>query len=267
MKIESLKRNAATAFLLVSPFTALSFTPTAVPSKSRILSTSSSLPTSTLNEDDFQPAKPKEADLPKYSQSIPFLKRPKELKFELAGDVGFDPLNFAKNKEALYEYREAEIKHGRLAMLASVGWVLSELFDESIASYVGMEPLLNSNDRVPSLFNGGMDKVSPVWWGFCLGFTAAIDLYGLQRARSSVDGYKPGDLGFDPLGLFPPEEDAEGRLRMELAEIKHCRLAMIAITAFSVQEFVTKVGVVDETPWFFKPIIQTARPFLESVAN
>ena len=115
MKIESLKRNAATAFLLVSPFTALSFTSTAVPAKSRILSTSSSLPTSTLNEDDFQPAKPKEADLPKYSQSIPFLKRPKELKFELAGDVGFDPLNFAKNKEALYEYREAEIKHGILA--------------------------------------------------------------------------------------------------------------------------------------------------------
>ena len=197
----------------------------------------------------------KKKTLPKYSQSIPFLNRPKHLTLELAGDVGFDPLNFAKNPELLYEYREAEIKHGRLAMLASVGWVLSELYDDSIASYVGMEPLLNSNDRVPSLFNGGMDKVSPIWWGFCLGFTAAIDLYGVQRARAEVEGYKPGNLGFDPLNLYPAEEDVEGRMRMELAEIKHCRLAMIAITAFSVQEFVTGLGVVDETPWFFRPIL------------
>ena len=29
---------------------------------------------------------------------------------------------------------------------------------------------------------------------------------------------------------------------------------MIAITAFAVQEFVSKVGVVDETPMFFKPL-------------
>ena len=150
-------------------------------------------------------------------------------------------------------------------MLASVGWVFAELYDQPIASYVGMEPLLNSNDRVPSVFNGGMDRVSPYWWGFCLGLTAAIDLYGVQRARSA-DGYKPGDLGFDPLNLYPAEEDVEGRKNMELAEIKHCRLGMVAITAFSVQEFVSKVGIVDETPWFFKPVIvQTAKPFLDSI--
>jgi len=41
---------------------------------------------------------------------------------------------------------------------------------------------------------------------------------------------------------------------VQLAEIKHGRLAMIAITAFAVQEFVSKVGVVDETPMFFKPL-------------
>jgi hypothetical protein len=206
-----------------------------------------------LNSINIDINKNKKKDLPKYSQAIPFLNRPKYLTLELAGDVGFDPLNFATNQESLYEYREAEIKHGRLAMLASAGWVFSELYDESIASYVGMEPILNSNDRVPSLFNGGMDKVNPLWWGFCLGFTAAIDLYGVQRARAEIDGYKPGDLGFDPLNLYPGDEDPEGRKRMELAEIKHCRLAMIAITAFSVQEFVTKVGIVDETPLFFKP--------------
>jgi hypothetical protein len=52
------------------------------------------------------------------SESIPFLKCPGALvDCDLAGNVGFDPLGFAKNKEQLMEYREAEIKHARLAML------------------------------------------------------------------------------------------------------------------------------------------------------
>ena len=51
------------------------------------------------------------------SRSIPFLTCNPLLDGELAGDVGFDPLNFAKNKEALWEFREAEVKHARLAML------------------------------------------------------------------------------------------------------------------------------------------------------
>ena len=46
-----------------------------------------------------------------------------------------------------------------------------------------------------------------------------------------------------------------GRKRMQLAEIKHGRLAMIAITAFAVQEYVSKVPVVKETPFFFKPLL------------
>lgn len=70
----------------------------------------------------------KEKNLPKYSQSIPFLARPKFLTQELAGDVGFDPLNLAKNRELLMEYREAEIKHSRLAMLAALGRFLSGSF-------------------------------------------------------------------------------------------------------------------------------------------
>ena len=56
----------------------------------------------------------------KMSESIPFLECPKVLKeSDLAGNFGFDPLGFAKNKEQLWEYREAEIKHARLAMLVS----------------------------------------------------------------------------------------------------------------------------------------------------
>lgn len=55
--------------------------------------------------------------LPAKSQSLPFMDRPAALDGSLVGDVGFDPLGFAKNSEDLLNYREAEIKHGRLAML------------------------------------------------------------------------------------------------------------------------------------------------------
>jgi hypothetical protein len=40
---------------------------------------------------------------------------------------------------------------------------------------------------------------------------------------------------------------------MLLAEIKHGRLAMIAITAFAFQEFVQQYAVINQTPIFFQP--------------
>ena len=39
------------------------------------------------------------------------------------GDYGFDPLNLGTD-ETFVPFREAEIKHGRLAMLAAVAWVI-----------------------------------------------------------------------------------------------------------------------------------------------
>lgn len=206
-------------------------------------------------------------DASKMSQAIPFLKCPQQLTGELAGDFGFDPLGFVKNREALFEYREAEVKHARLAMLAAAGWPLSELYDKKIAAFFDLEPAVDTGDRVPSLLNGGLDKISPLWWGFCIGLTAAIDLYGVQRARSagSSSGYIPGDLGFDPLGLYP--EGKEDQLRMQLAEIKHGRTAMVAVLGFALQEAVSKQGVVVETPFFFLPFTQTVRTYLESLSS
>ena len=139
---------------------------------------------------------------------------------------------------------------------AAAGWPLSELFDKQIAAYFDISPILDDTDRVPSLLNGGLDKVVPEWWGFCLGLTAAIDLYGVQKARSArANGdkeYFPGNLGFDPLGFYPLDE--EGKSRVQLAEIKHGRVAMLAVVGYAAQEALLKVGVVDETPIFFKPL-------------
>jgi hypothetical protein len=128
---------------------------------------------------------------------------------------------------------------------------VSELFDKKIASFLGMTPVVDAADRAPSVLNGGLGKISPIYWAICLAGAAAIDLYGV-KAASQKSGYTPGNYGFDPLNVLPKDE--EGKRWMELAEVKNGRLAMIAITAFAVQEFVTKMGVVDQTPLFFKPI-------------
>ena len=187
---------------------------------------------------------------PEMSMSLPFMARPAALDGSMAGDVGFDPLGFAKSEQDLMNYREAEIKHARLAMLAAAGWPISELADKKLANAFGMAPLVDAADRAPSVLNGGLGKVSPAYWAVCLLGAAAIDVYGLTQ--KSKDGYFPGNLGFDPLGLYPKDE--AGQMRMQTTEIKNGRLAMIAITAFAFQEFVSKLGVVDETPIFFKPI-------------
>jgi hypothetical protein len=197
------------------------------------------------------------------SEAIPFLECPRVLQeSKLAGNVGFDPLQLSQNQEQLLEYREAEIKHSRLAMLAAVGWPVSELTDRTIASYFNAPSTLDEGDRVPSLLNGGLERIDPRFWGCCLGMCAAIDLYGVSKSRRLSEGYFPGNLGFDPLGFFPA--DKQGQERMKLAEIKHGRTAMTAVVGYVVEEYVTKMAVVDDTPILFQPITETVEEALST---
>jgi hypothetical protein len=52
-----------------------------------------------------------------------------------------------------------------------------------------------------------------------------------------VDGYYPGDIGFDPIGL-KPKTDAEFKV-MATKELQNGRLAMFAAIGMLVQEQVT----------------------------
>jgi hypothetical protein len=201
-------------------------------------------------------------ELPEKSTALPFLARPAALTGAMAGDVGFDPLGFSKTPADLMNYREAEVKHARLAMLAAAGWPISEVFDKKIAVALNMAPLLDATDRAPSVLNGGLGSVSPIYWIGILGVGAAVEFLGISKSKSGDAGYFPGNLGFDPLGIYP--ETKEGQMRMQLAEIKNGRLAMIAIFAFAIQEFVSKQGVVDETPIFFYPLAQTMKMMTNS---
>ena len=58
--------------------------------------------------------------------AIPGGERPKNLDGTMVGDVGFDPLGFS-NWLNLNWAREAEIKHGRVAMLAATGMIVQDL--------------------------------------------------------------------------------------------------------------------------------------------
>ena len=53
------------------------------------------------------------------SQSLLFIERPPELAGILVGNFGFDPFGFSKSKHESMNYREAEVKHARFAMLVS----------------------------------------------------------------------------------------------------------------------------------------------------
>jgi len=145
----------------------------------------------------------------------------------LAGDMNFDPLMIADNSDKLAWYREAEIKHARLAMLAAFGWPISEI--------TNFGKLLTTDGRAPSLLNGGLGDVNGVYWAAVAGLAIYWESQGLDKQFGKKDDYLPGMLGFDPLGADSPS--------MRNAEITNGRVAMVAITVFALEEAVTKAAI------------------------
>jgi len=187
------------------------------------------------------------------SPALPFAPRPKLLDGTLAGDVGFDPFGFAgADKASLLYMREAELKHSRLAMLAVVGWPLAELWDKPIADAAGLPSLLTKTGESPSLLNGGLDKVSLGYWVAVISLAGIVELENSKMQEEKGKSYIAGDCNFDPLNLFP--SDKKGQMEMMTKEIKHGRLAMMAIVGFAIQEAIYSQPVVAETPFFFHPL-------------
>merc|ERR1719440_1550177 len=117
--------------------------------------------------------------------------------------LDFDPFGFTAGKSALEvnRFREAELTHGRVAMLASLGFIVQEKFHPLFSGVGG--PAI---DQIPQL---------PVWLWVVM----------------------TGGLGFAPLG-FAPTDPAEFRI-MQTKELMHCRVAMLAAAGFLAQEAVT----------------------------
>jgi len=181
------------------------------------------------------------------SASLPFLKRPEHLDGSMPGDRGFDPFNFASDASAMSSYRDSEIKHARLAMLATVGWPVAELAHKGLATRFDLDQALAFHDKAPSVLNGGLSTTNPLFWVGTISAAAALEFIATKNSDSNA----PGDFGFDPLSLGGKTES--DKFFMEEAEIFNGRLAMLAITGFVAQEFSTNMAVINETPIFFKP--------------
>jgi len=200
--------------------------------------------------------KGKNTNAPRKADWLPGTYAPEHLDGTLAGDRGFDPFGFGKAD--LSKMRDAELKHSRIAMLAAAGWPLSELWNKQIADiYFGGNSILVDGDRAPSLLNGVKpDDVNDEYILGAAAFAALIGSY-FELTDKKVDPNNPGDKDWDPLKLkefrsnLKLSDKENASFDMELAEIKHGRLAMLAIVSFALEEFITKVGVVDETPQFF----------------
>ena len=161
----------------------------------------------------------------------------------LAGNAGFDPLGLATDRRRLLQLRDAELKHGRLAMVAAVGWPLAEAWDSKLAQLLGLPDILASNGGLnPSLLNGGLESINPIFFLAVIIFSGAVESVAINKIRAQ--DYIPGDLGFDPLNIYKSVGSAEKQRELELKELNNGRLAMIAITGYAAQEFVTKVSIV-----------------------
>jgi hypothetical protein len=152
------------------------------------------------------------------SKAVPFLTAPKNLD-GYVGNQGFDPLGFSDNFDMKW-LREAEIKHGRSAMLATVGFMATQF-----VTLPGM-PQIADSTQVPSAV-GPSPMLQIVFWMGALEFWTNKGNVTMETMFSDPDRV-PGALGFDPMGLAKnksPEQMAE----MQLKEIKNGRLAMLAI--------------------------------------
>lgn len=165
----------------------------------------------------------------------------------------YSPFGFAgADKATLLQMREAEVKHARLAMLAVVGWPIAELLDKPIADAFGLQTALTRAGSSPSLLNGGLAKIDVAYWVAVVALAGVVELEIMKVKDDKGKAYQVGDVGFDPLGFFPT--DAKAQKEMMTKELKHGRIAMMAILGFVVQEALYGVPVVQETPFFFQPI-------------
>lgn len=159
----------------------------------------------------------------------------------MIGNKGFDPLNCATNIITLRRYREAELKHGRLAMLASVGWPLSEKYHPYLSNLINKENLLAVGGKAPSLLNGGLEKINPAFFMMIVILSTTIESLAISKKYDK--DIIPGDLAFDPLKLYSTK-DVKTKRELELKELNNGRLAMIAITYYVISEFITKMPIV-----------------------
>lgn len=148
----------------------------------------------------------------------------------LPGNFGFDPLGLAQTEEQLLRYRKAEVKHSRLAILAVVAIMWSDLH---VVDTVGATPFFEN-------------RAFPEFVGAMVGLPAALELYGERVEEEHADDatFFPGQLDLDPFHLYPAS--TQGQRSMQFAEIMAGRVCMIAAATRISQYLLVGMGVLGE---------------------
>jgi hypothetical protein len=144
----------------------------------------------------------------------------------------WDPCGFTtgKNADKFDIYRTAELKHGRVAMMAVVGLVAQH--------YVRFGPL-STNEGVYDLSTlpSGLGALST--FPSNAGFGAIVLLAGFVELRASDEGRAPGDFG-DPLDWRRQVAGTIPDIAMlRTYELEHGRLAMLGVMGVLAAEYVT----------------------------
>ena len=129
-----------------------------------------------------------------------FPENPTELVGDLAPVGFFDPIGLSKGKDAatLKQWRDAEIKHGRVCMLASVGLLTQEL----LKNPVGIDgPAIRHLDLLDDKFPE-FGELFILLCAFIEGWTIQnkweprSETRNLKRLARLRDDVEPGDLSW-----------------------------------------------------------------------
>lgn len=143
----------------------------------------------------------------------------------------FDPLGFSKGADAktLAKYRESELKHGRVAMLAVLGYLTAERF----------HPFYDG--KLSSVGLKAMGEVPVLGWVQIIAFIGIIEYTQIMAAKSPT--YKAGDLyGFN--SLYNDEKDPAW-IGFQNRELNNGRAAMFGILGEITHSALTGKGAIE----------------------
>lgn len=131
--------------------------------------------------------------------------------------------------------QEAEIKHGRVCMLAILGLVVAELY--TFPFYTDA-PHLAINRHNWSVSNGSLTQIL-LWCSFfeIMTMPAVIQMVNGKSERA------PGDFKFDPLGLG---KDPTKMNTFKVNEVKNGRLAMCAVSGAIHHAAITNQNLIEQ---------------------
>lgn len=140
----------------------------------------------------------------------------------------FDPLSLSNEKNIAF-FREAELKHGRLGMVAATSFPLIEQYTHA--------PAINEFQKLDEVSQMGIitAMLGVEFYSMLTGWEPPTMPFTLRK------DYQPGDLG---LGLMK-DFSSDKSIDLQNKELNNGRLAMIAAAGMMAQELLTGQPIIN----------------------